>query len=64
MEMHKDTKYKVEVVEDYDIKVTDFNFIDPSYEYFGYDEEGPDHWEKWFYTISELRDEKLNELGI
>lgn len=62
MDMYKDVKYTVIEVDDYDIKV---GYLDPiyvKYEYFGYDEMRENHWVKWFYTTSELRDIKLNEL--
>lgn len=63
LDMYKDTYYSVVEVDDHDIKVMITKDCNKS-EYFGYDEERANHWEKWFYTISELRDQKLNQLGI
>ena len=64
LDMYKDTNYSVVEVDDYDIKVVMITKDCNKSEYFGYDEERANHWEKWFYTISELRDQKLNQLGI
>jgi hypothetical protein len=64
-------KYKVFAVDESDIEVvmaTDWDIRDKitwkEVEFFGFEARRVNHWKKWFYTKSELREHKLKELGI
>lgn len=69
--MIKGVKYKVVHVDESDIEVimaNDWDIRDKitwkEVEFFGFEASRVNHWEKWFYTKSELREHKLKELGI
>ena len=69
--MIKGVKYKVVHVDESDIEVimaTDWDIRDKltssDVEFFGFEDTRVNHWEKWFYTKAELREERLKELGI
>ncbi len=68
--MIKGVKYKVIAVDESDIEVimaTDWDIRDKltssDVEFFGF-ERRVNHWEKWFLTKAELREERLKEIGI
>jgi len=69
--MIKGVKYKVVHVDESDIEVIMANDWDIRYkltssdvEFFGFEDTRVNHWEKWFLTKAELREERLKELGI
>jgi hypothetical protein len=69
--MIKGVKYKVIAVDESDIEVimaTEWDIRDKltlsDVEFFGFEDRRVNHWEKWFYTKAELREERLKELGI
>jgi hypothetical protein len=69
--MIKGVKYKVVHVDESDIEVimaTEWDIREKltssDVEFFGFEETRVNHWEKWFLTKAELREERLKELGI
>ena len=69
--MIKGVKYKVIAVDESDIEVimaTECDIRDKltslDVEFFGFEDRRVNHWEKWFLTKAELREERLKELGI
>lgn len=69
--MIRGVKYKVVHVDESDIEVimaTEWDIRDKltssDVEFFGFEDRRVNHWEKWFYTKAELREERLKELGI
>jgi len=69
--MIKGVKYKVVHVDESDIEVimaTEWDIRDKltssDVEFFGFEDTRVNHWERWFYTKAELREERLKELGI
>jgi len=69
--MIKGVKYKVITVDESDIEViiaTEWDIRDKltssDVEFFGFLSSRVNHWEKWFFTKTELREERLKELGI
>ena len=69
--MIKGVKYKVIAVDESDIEVimaTEWDIRDKltslDVEFFGFEDRRVNHWEKWFLTKAELREERLKELGI
>jgi hypothetical protein len=69
--MIKGVKYKVVHVDESDIEVimaTEWDIRDKltssDVEFFGFEDTRVNHWEKWFLTKAELREERLKELGI
>ena len=69
--MIKGVKYKVVHVDESDIEVimaTEWDIRDKltssDVEFFGFEDTRVNHWEKWFYTKAELREDRLKELGI
>lgn len=71
MHMIKGVEYKVFAVDESDIVVimaTEWymrdNLTSKDVEFFGFEDRRVNHWEKWFYTKAELREDKLKELGI
>ena len=69
--MIRDVKYKVVHVDESDIEVimaTEWDIRDKltseDVEFFGFEDRRVNHWEKWFYTKAELREIKLEQLGI
>lgn len=59
--LYKDKQYIISNIDDDDIEIT---FTLGLTEYFGFEKRRVNYWNKWFYSKSELRDKKLNELGI
>ena len=65
MVFHKGDKYKIYDIDDDDITVLSLDDVSPkTIYYFVFEKERINYWEKYFYTKSELRNIKLNELGI
>jgi hypothetical protein len=69
--MIKGVKYKVVHVDESDIEVimaNDWDIRDKltssDVEFFGFEDTRVNHWERWFLTKAELREERLKELGI
>ena len=69
--MIKGVKYKVVHVDESDIEVimaTEWDIRDKltssDVEFFGFEDTRVNHWEKWFLTKAELREDRLKELGI
>ena len=69
--MIKGVKYKVVHVDESDIEVimaTEWDIRDKltssDVEFFGFEDTRVNHWEKWFLTKAELREERLKEIGI
>lgn len=59
--LYKDKQYVISNIDDEDIEI---KFSLGLTEYFGFEKRRVNYWNKWFYSKSELRDRKLNELGI